>query len=1520
MRKIIIFFIALILFIFLYCARGILLVPYLQEYVSTKMGHSISIGNFSLFPFKLSLKNVDVDSFIKARDVTFKLDLFKLLFNISSPIKGIKQIEVSHLEIDLKDNKTTSSLNQSGNENKSVLKLPEMDLDVYIDEVLIKQANFLNITDAHIYANTNTIKADSNLHIAGKSVKLESLLKQKKDYLFEGTVLLTYKNKLNMYITSEGIIDLLSLNYNWKISIVNLYYRGFDFGGTSGTFFKNEKSINIKVIGNFGKFEADGFLSDFANASAFIDLSKTSKSVAGNLNINFKERKDLKELNLKASKLKAFNFDFGSFELLSSKNKNGTYKVAFDYGLKRRIEAVYLKDGNYEGDLILRDKKTGYVKGNIKTGAIFVDAKNINVTDMPLIPFMVKSARGKVNIFGSINEVSGKIDFFFKNLKISNMKSVDAKGTVVRNRDRYTFDFYRSDDSFLLKHVVRRGNILYTDCKFNEVNISSILKVIGHSGINISGTSYGNIRYEKGEGIKINLNAFDGKFYGNNFKEFKVKGEADLNKVEIESFVITNASNTAIVDIRGLIGFTDENPRSSIYFDLKDINVAGIKSDCSGEFQGYLGDGNLVKGVVNVSGAKVGGVPLGIIKSDMNISTKKIELSNLKSDNGLNASLSANFEKNDVTGIVDFKNTDIKGIYPGVAGLLDASVKFSGKLTNPYIEVSCVLKKGAYLSQPLSLSSSISYKDGIVSVNKADIISGKAKIALKGQYCKLGRLQLNINNLNEDIINVFSGGQLPFKGELFGKGEMLFSGKKSELKMFLSTKNAYVGSLKLKDLKTEIEIVDKNVNIKSASAKISNSEIRIDKSFCNLNNNKYFLDIFLLNVHAGSADLFGSVKLSGDIIKDNGGFTYSGIVDLNNLWLNHYKLNHCLFNYSFKDARLKLFQKPSENEDNDVAISSEIIFGDTLSVRKLNIAKKLSYFDMSGDFSKDHISFEAKCFGIDLKFLANLFDFTGGLDGNANIYIKLIGKLNNLKGSMSATSTNGSLMKVLFDKLSIYLDFYDSRVYIKEAYVAKRNGINIDIKGSFPIHLGGKKSKEFIDIAYEIEDKKLSILNYLSDGFLTPLSGRLLLKGHIGGSYKNLKNNCTLSIYSGMFKSNNYFDKIKNASVEMSLTDNSIKINKFTFNSGAGKVNIAGQINLNNFVINDFDIKAATEGKVGIPISVPQLPISKFMGSKSVFKDYSSGKPLFDVKISGTLEKPLIEGHVILESTRFTFPGEKNAEISNFSLPDNTEFNLDLRTGVNTRFENSAVCALINGSLHIDGSLNNLRSQGIIELTSGRIDCLGIGFDIVGSKLEIVDDNQVYITAEGETVVPSKTGGEPETIKLSIKRSKISELSTNDAISFISKDNPNMDSQKALDKAMGAEQDKEITSSALRFLDQSLSTPLARSFLRKVGIADNFRASYINTDYTVSANENSWIVNLLSGTRYTIEKNISKDILFGYNVTFDEFDKKLDLRHGMELQYRLAQNLFLKGSYEFGGEEGSREHEKSFILQHQFRF
>jgi hypothetical protein len=809
------------------------------------------------------------------------------------------------------------------------------------------------------------------------------------------------------------------------------------------------------------------------------------------------------------------------------------------------------------------------------------------------------------------------------------------------------------------------------------------------------------------------------------------------------------------------------------------------------------------------------------------------------------------------------------------------------------------------------------------------------KVALKGNYLNGGVLSLNVENLTENIINVFVGFKTPIKGSFSGNGFFTAKEGKQYLKMFLEAKSVYIKTAKLNDVKYDVEISGGNIAVSSVSAKFLDSEIRADKGFFNIEDGKYGLDLLLVNTHAGPVDLFGNIKLSGKMTKRKGGSIYSGTVDLQNFWLNRHKLSFSHFDYTVKDRTLEFLQKADGM--NLCSSSGFIVFGDVISVKEFNISKDKTSLGLRADFSKDSVNLGIKSSNIDWRFISDVLNLPGALRGNADINVSLSGNISRPEGSMSIISINGSVMEVPYDNFNVEVDFSDNYARIKEATVFKRDEISISARGDFPLWfdktLSEKMRKKPINVVYEIEDHKLNVLKYFSENYINPRSGKMLLKGSFEGTYEKIKNNGRLLITGGSFRAKNYIDKARDMSVEISLIENLIRIDKFNFKSGSGKLNIYGQLKLDNFNIRDFDIRLVTDDK-GIFLRVLELPIQGVIGSKSFLQDYSAGDLSFDVRVQGPPVKPKVSGLISLENTRFTFPGSDDEDID-FFIPENTEFDLKLITAKNTRFENSFAYALINGFLYIKGPYNNLRTNGIIETSNGRINYLGLGFDILNAKVEIIDamdKNQVYITAEGETTIVSKTGDEPETIKLIVDRSEISKISQ-DSVRFSSKDNPNMDSRKALEKATRTEQDAKVDMAddknvldfkmkqrVLRLVDQSLATPFTKMILRKTGLIDDFRVSYVQTAAGVYGTEDNTFTNLFSGTKYSVEKNLTNRILLGYSITFDEFDRKLDLHHEIGAIYKLTDNLFLVGSYELESAERFRRPDIRLMLQYQIHF
>jgi len=159
----------------------------------------------------------------------------------------------------------------------------------------------------------------------------------------------------------------------------------------------------------------------------------------------------------------------------------------------------------------------------------------------------------------------------------------------------------------------------------------------------------------------------------------------------------------------------------------------------------------------------------------------------------------------------------------------------------------------------------------------------------------------------------------------------------------------------------------------------------------------------LINSHTGSPiALFGNIKLLGKMTKKKGVPIYSGTVDLQNFWLNKYKLSFSRFDYTFKDKTLEFLQKA--DGINSCNSSCLIVFGDVISVKNFNISKSKTSLDLRADFSKDFVNLGIRSSNIDWHFISDVLNLPGFLKGNADINVSLFGNVSRPEGSMTITS------------------------------------------------------------------------------------------------------------------------------------------------------------------------------------------------------------------------------------------------------------------------------------------------------------------------------------------------------------------------------------------------------------------------------------------------------------------------------------------------------------------------------------
>jgi len=288
-----------------------------------------------------------------------------------------------------------------------------------------------------------------------------------------------------------------------------------------------------------------------------------------------------------------------------------------------------------------------------------------------------------------------------------------------------------------------------------------------------------------------------------------------------------------------------------------------------------------------------------------------------------------------------------------------------------------------------------------------------------------------------------------------------------------------------------------------------------------------------------------------------------------------------------------------------------------------------------------------------------------------------------------------------------------------------------------------------------------------------------------------------------------------------------------------------------------------------------------------------------------------------LENTYFTYPPRaEDTKDLNLDFLNPAVWNLEIKAGKNTWYQNRFAEVQVQGHMRLTGPTKDLTVNGAITSTKGEISYLGATFIVKEATVECIND-ELFLEARAECPI------QDDTIVLVVERGKWGKVKPK----FISRSNPEMTEQEALVKATGLDSLRFSTEEGstllrkelLKLIDSSLASPLIKSILRSTGLVDVVKvdtgraqkpAERLNSSEATKGRE---INSLLEGTEITFGKYLSSDLYLGYKLQFEEgFLNKLELRHEVELLYRLKRGISLKGKL--------GEQERYFGVERQIRF
>ena len=574
---------------------------------------------------------------------------------------------------------------------------------------------------------------------------------------------------------------------------------------------------------------------------------------------------------------------------------------------------------------------------------------------------------------------------------------------------------------------------------------------------------------------------------------------------------------------------------------------------------------------------------------------------------------------------------------------------------------------------------------------------------------------------------------------------------------------------------------------------------------------------------------------------------------------------------------------------------------------------------------------------LDSATMSRLFDLPFDVEGNVDFKLNASGSFLKPDIVCSLKSKNGLITEIPYDNASIDIKIENNMLTINEFDIRKKGEYKAIVTGSFPFWIDSSLKKEMmekpVDVKYELTDDKLKMVKELTNETIAVKSGNLKLKGTLTGIRKDIKNTGEMLLNASNITAKNYINKIKKLSARLVWQDSLVKVDEFVANVGSGKLNVEGSVQLRGINPYFYDLTVFTSKK-GIPIFIKELPIVTsgiFKIEKTdTFTNYSKGVPSFNFKINGKYDDVKITGWAELENTRFSFPApdflKKDDDIDFDELFENCYINIDLKTAKNTRFENSFSDANLKGQVNLKGPLDNIIANGILQSDNGKVFYMGNDLSIINSKIEIIN-NKIFVTCEAETEVYTAGDSVPDIVKVYVSRSSVDNLKTR----FVSKNDPTLSSDKVLYKvtktdptsSAGSDTNTDfmVKQQIVRMFGSNVAVPLANTILKKTGIVDNIRLGFVNQDtLQVDPNKPTKVADLLYGMKYSAEKNLNRLLQVAYSVTFDQVQEEIDLKHSLEMSFRLSNSLFLRGSYGLQSNNPDYEPENKIMLEQRIRF
>ncbi|OGS18795.1 MAG: hypothetical protein A2219_00085 [Elusimicrobia bacterium RIFOXYA2_FULL_50_26] len=867
-------------------------------------------------------------------------------------------------------------------------------------------------------------------------------------------------------------------------------------------------------------------------------------------------------------------------------------------------------------------------------------------------------------------------------------------------------------------------------------------------------------------------------------------------------------------------------------------------------------------------------------------------------------------------------------------GTVNGNAIITGTVQHPAITLSYSSKDTVYREFSFSHHGKMHFRDKELYLDKVVLSSDGASATVTGKAYPRMDLSAAINKLPGPRLATLLRLPVAVKGAFTGSVNL--KGEQTAPLVFFNMNGTgvTVDNIRLDDLSSSARLANGRIIIDSLVAKFSDSELRLhENSYIEPAKKKFNVVSEWRNVRAGPADLNGTLRLNGSWEQMPGQQpSVRATMAADDFWINEHNIHSAAVSAQLQNGVLTFL--PVERQE--LALHGHVVLKDLPSVLRF---ERLSIgwgnernLLLDGEIGENTWDFMASGKAVSAAAVAGLINSPVSVDGDMDFTIVGKGSVHDPQMEGSINISNGFIEEAAYDNINVQFSARDNTLSLIHAKLIKDAGYTITAGGTVPLYLSKESrtaaANKPVDVEIKMDQGTLGLLTSITPE-ITSASGEVQAQLRLTGTIEKPSLNGYCRITGGRLSARNYVQKMSNINATLLWKDNLLSVKEFSGRMGDGAVRLTGSMAFKGFLPGSVNLALQTEGAKGVPIFVQELPIPSplIKDDIALLSNVSRAEPRFLMRLEGPAEHMLFSGWAELENAHFTYPSRlKHGDAENplKTFWPRISWDFELRAGKNAWYDNELVSVNAQGAIKLSGKGAFPTVDGRVESIRGNISYLGTEFKINRAVVEIVKGD-VVLEAEAEAETYGKSTEDNDTIRMYIDRARIGLIKPR----FVSKNSPALSSEKALVRATGidaemysaTDRDFLLRQQLVRIFDSTLATPLAKKLLRTSGLADTFRVQHIAQEQVAPQEPgNPTLSELLYGTKYSMEKYLGDRFLVGYSVTFDQLQNKLDLRHEIEVSYRLQRNIFVRGTYEIETRNPLRQYDRRITIEQQWRF